>query len=134
MNNQVTVSVVFSFKGQRHTPRMTLDLDAMLQKTATLPDLYPLLARENGYDLYSYEYEMLQAEPLQFSEARGLVADFIEQGRLDIPAFEQAWQQQQLADALLQIARQHLAVEDFSDHAGLQQALHAAWQLGKKQA
>ena len=134
MKNTVTVSVLFSFKGQRHTPSLQLDLDRFMTTSGRLPDLYPLLAKANDYDLYSYEYEMLEAEPLQFNDAEGLVCDYIEDGRLDIPAFEAAWHQAQKTAALLEIARQQLGIDDFSEQPGLEQAMLQAWELGEKQA
>ncbi len=134
MKNTVTVSVLFSFKGQRHTPSLQLDLNKFMSSAGKLPDFYPLLATANDYDLYSYEYEMLQAEPLQFTDAEGLVSEYIEDGQLDIPAFEAAWHQAQKMAALLEIARQQLGIHDFSEQPGLEQAMLQAWELGEKQA
>ena len=48
------------------------------------------IAKASNHELYSYEYEMMQAEDIVFSDAEGLVAEFIMDGILDIQSFEQA--------------------------------------------
>ena len=80
MSNQITASIIFSFKGVTHTPSIDLDLDEYMQKSAKIPDLYMLIAKAGNYDLYSYEYEMLQAEPISFSNAKGMVSDYVVDG------------------------------------------------------
>lgn len=131
MNHTVTASIHFSFKGQRHTPSLTLELDKYLESEGRLPNLYPLIARENNFDLYSYEYEMMQAEPIIFSEARGLIADYIINGQLDLAAFEMAWQENQTIEKLQQIAEHQMGINDFSQHPKLKSALLEAYNAGK---
>lgn len=132
MKNIVTASIHFSFKGERHTPSITIELDQHLQSTGEFPDLYPLIARENNFDMYSYEYEMMQAEQIQFTNAEGLVNDFITDGVLDIDAFKLSWQENHILNELLSVAEQHLNIKDFSQHDELKHALMAAYLLGKK--
>lgn len=132
MKNIVTISVEFSFKGKTLSPSLTMDLDVLLQQTGHLPSFYQLLASENGFDLYSYEYEMMQAEPLQFSNAQGRVSDFITTGELDIPAFETAWHEDQIQAELLSIAQKNLGIADFSKNPELKQALFESFQLGHR--
>ena len=70
MKNLVTVYIEFSFRGKTHSPELSLDLDEFLHTHGSIPSLYPLIASHNDFDLYSYEYEMMQAEPLQFRDAQ----------------------------------------------------------------
>jgi hypothetical protein len=44
-----------------------------MQTTGKVPDLFPLLAKVSKIGFYSYEYEMMQAEEIIFSDAQGLV-------------------------------------------------------------
>ncbi|HFD31602.1 MAG TPA: hypothetical protein ENJ28_02650 [Gammaproteobacteria bacterium] len=132
MKNIVTASIHFSFKGKNHAPSITLELDRHIDSMGTLPDLYQLIARENDFDLYSYEYEMMQAEPIHFSNAEGLVKDFITDGVLDLDAFTLSWQENKTLNELLSVAEEHLNIKDFSQHDELKQALMAAYLLGKK--
>lgn len=132
MKNIVTASIHFSFKGKRHTPSITIELDRHLLSTGNLPNLYPLIAKENNFDLYSYEYEMMQAEQIQFSNAEGLIKDFITDGVLDIDAFKLSWQENKILNELLSIAEDHMGLNNFSQHDELKQALMAAYLLGKK--
>ncbi len=132
MNNKITASILFSFKGQTHTPSIELDLDRQMLAGGRLPDLYPLIARANGYDMYSYEYEMMQAEEIQFSQAEGLVADFITDGRLDIEAFENAWNRQHILNKLQTIASRHLGIDDLEKHPDMQTALLEAYKMGAR--
>jgi hypothetical protein len=132
MKNIVTASIHFSFKGQRHSPSITIELDQHLIATGELPNFYPLIAKENNFDMYSYEYEMMQAEPIMFSDAQGLIADFVVDGQLDLNAFKSAWQKNQATEKLLTIAKQHFNIDDFSQHEKLKSALLDAYDAGKK--
>ena len=91
MKNIITVSTIFSFKGKKFSPSLTLELDTYMQSSGCIPDLYPLIANANGIDLYSYEYEMMQAEPLRIEHAEGPVAEHVIDGTLDTDSFSAAW-------------------------------------------
>jgi len=132
MKNIVTASIHFSFKGERHTPSITIELDRYINVTGSLPNLCQMIAKENNFDMYSYEYEMMQAEEIKYSDAEGLIQDFITDGALDIDAFTLSWQENKALNKLLSIAEEHLNIKDFSQHDELKQALMAAYLLGKK--
>jgi len=132
MTNTITASVEFFFKGRKISASVELDPDKHMQASGSLPDLYPLLASAAGLDLYSYEYEVMQMEPIIFQAERGLVRDYIREGMLDIPAFEQAWKEHSVMAQLQQIARQYLAIEDLNREATVKDALLAAYQVGRK--
>ena len=132
MKNIVTASIHFSFKDERHSPSITIELDRYMRATGQLPDLCQMIAKENNFDMYSYEYEMMQAEKIQFSNAEGLVEEFITNGELDIDAFTLSWQENKTLNELLSVAEEHLNIKDFSQHDELKQALMAAYLLGKK--
>lgn len=132
MKNTVTATIHFSFKGKNHAPSVTLELDRHIELTGTLPDLYQMIAKENNFDMYSYEYEMMQAEEIKFSNAEGLIKDFITDSKLDIDAFTLSWQENKTLNELLSVAEKHLNIKDFSQYDELKQALMAAYLLGKK--
>lgn len=130
MSNKVTASIHFSFKGKHHSPSIELDIDAHMTTAGCLPELYPLIARLNNYDMYSYEYEMMQAEDIQFSQAEGLILDFIENNLLKKDAFESAWHEQSVFNELQEIATAHLNIDDLQEQKKLREALFAAFKLG----
>jgi len=130
MNNHITASVEFYFKGEKFFASINLDIDALMQTTGELPALYPLLSRSIKLDPYSYEYEMLQAETILFSEAKGLIAQYVHEGQLDFEAFKTAWAETQTLEKLQQIAQQHLSVDDIMQQPDLKNALLQAYQLG----
>ena len=132
MNNNIIISVEFYFKGQRHSPSMVVDLDAHVQTKGGFDSLYPLLANSNNIDLYSYEYEMLLAEELVFSKATGLAEAFLEEGKFDLAAFQQALHDEGITEGLSEIASTHLSVDDLSSQPDLNAALLEAFKLGKK--
>ncbi|HDK37985.1 MAG TPA: hypothetical protein ENG92_03100 [Thiolapillus brandeum] len=133
MKNTVQVSATFSFKGETHTPAITLDLDQFLDHNRCLEDIYPLLAREGGFGHYSYEYEMLLSAPLVFDQPRGLAKDFLADGKLDLEGLYKAWQQEKLISELTDIARQHMGVKQLQDIPGLRETLLSIHALSKKQ-
>lgn len=131
MKNIITASVKFSFKGVSHEPSITLELDKYIVG-GDFPDLYPLIAKENNHDLYSYEYEMMQAEEIFFSNAEGLIADFISNGVLDLQAFQAAFSEKLIIKQLRDVAKEHLQIDDLEQQPELAQALLSAYRLGKQ--
>ncbi len=134
MKNTVTASIHFSFKGKEHSPSITVELDQYLVGGGSLPDLCMLIAKANNHDMYSYEYEMMQATQIRYSEAKGLVREFIVDGQLDTQAFESAWNENKALDKLLLIAEEHMGISDFSQHLELKTILLKAYSLGKTEA
>ena len=132
MKNIVTAAIHFSFKGERHSPAITIELDKHLLSAGKLPNLYPLIAKENNFDMYSYEYEMMQAEPIMYSDAQGLIENYITDGLLDLNAFEAAWHEHHALEKLLKIAKQHMDINDLSQHPELKAALLEAYNTGRK--
>lgn len=127
MRNLIKIRCEFSFRGQIFTPTLELNLDEIMTQHRTLPDLYPLLAEHNQIGLYSYEYEMLEAEPLVVEALEGWVAAHIEDNRLDADGFVEAWHRQQLDQSFKTIVDQH-GLD--SDNALLMTAMQQAYQLG----
>jgi len=130
MTNRITISVDFYFKGKKLNPSVELDIDQYMQSTGKLPATYPLLARSIDIGPYSYEYEMMEAETIVFSNASGLIAQYVTDGKLDFEAFKTAWAETQTLEKLQQIAQQHLSVDDIMQQPDLKSALLQAYQLG----
>lgn len=131
MKNTVIASVTFDFKGKRFAPELVLDLDNYMSVNGCLPDLYPLLARACNLGMYSYEYEILQSETIVYSQAQGLVQNYIVDGLLDLVKFEAAWLEHAAISKLAVIAQQLLEIDDLSKQPKIQQALLAAYHLGQ---
>ena len=130
MSNFITASVEFFFKGEKISASIELDLNTNIQKKISPPHIYLMLARSINIDLYSYEYEMMQAETILFSNAKGMVADHVNDGILDIDAFTHAHRHHSAIEKLALIAKKHMSIDDLSVQTELQQALLEAYQLG----
>lgn len=132
MKNIVTASIKFSFKGVNHNASLTLDLNDYMRTSCIFPNLYPLIAKENNFDMYSYEYEMMQSEEIVFTEPSGLVENFFTDEKLDIDAFIAAYREEKVLEKLVLITERHMLINDLSEHPELKQALLEAHQLGKQ--
>jgi hypothetical protein len=132
MSNHITTSVEFYFKGKKHSASIELDLDQHMQTTGELPALYQLLAKAINLDLYSYEYEMMQAETIIFSQAKGLAAEYVNDGLFNFNAFKAEWIENKILDELQEIVQRNLSVTDLDQQPELKNALLEAYQLGKK--
>jgi len=132
MSNHITASVEFYFKGEKIASSIELDVDPHMQATGQLPDLYPLLARAIDLGLYSYEYEMMQAEEILYNNAKGLIAEHVNDGTLDFDSFEAQWVEAQMLDKLQDIAQRNLSVDDIHQQPELKNALLEAYRLGEK--
>ncbi len=130
MRNKTTVSIRFCFKGQAHEPSLELDMDEFMGNSGRLSDIYVSLAKAGGFDLYSYEYEMMQAEDIIFSNASGLIAQFVSDGVIDMPTFELAWKESTLLKKLAVIAKEELSIDDLDERPAIRQALISAYNLG----
>ena len=132
MKNIITASIHFSFKGKELSPSLTVELDPYLEGGGSFPNLCGLIAKANDHDLYSYEYEMMQAAEIKYSDAPGLGAEYLTNGQLDVEAFEKTWNENKALTKLLSIAEEHMNITDFSQHIELKKALLDAYMLGKK--
>lgn len=132
MKNTIVISAEFFFKGEKLSPSMMIDLDAHIRSENSLAAFYPLLAKSNNIDLYSYEYEILLAENLIFSEAMGLAAPFLDNGVFDIDAFELALQDKNIIETVSTVAKTILSIDDLDTQPVLKTALIEAYKLGQK--
>ena len=131
MKNRVTAFIEFYFKGEPFRPSIELDLDEIMEMRGELPQtLHSIIAKANDIDPYSYEYEMLEAEEIQYRDAEGLVAQFIDGNQFDHQGFEEAWRHQRLEQQLRDIAARYLHMEPAAVTEEMLQALRAAHQLG----
>jgi len=132
MSNTITASVEFHFKGNKISASIELDLDQHMQATGRIPSLFPLLAKVSELDVYSYEYEMMQAEEIVFSDAKGLVQEYVVNSILDIAGFELAWQEHSMFTNIQSIAERNMGINDLQDHPELRQTLLEVYESGKK--
>lgn len=132
MKNTIIVSVEFYFKGKKFYPSLSIDLDAHFEANVDINGLYRKLAVHEGLDLYSYEYEVMQMEDLNYSDATGLARTFLENGKFDFDLFGQALIDNSIAESIAKIASTQLSVDDLDSRPDLKAALTEAFLLGKK--
>ena len=132
MNNTVTIGVEFYFKGQKISPSVVIDLDKRIEIISGFDSIYSLLAKSNNIDVYSYEYEMMLAEDLIFSDATGLAKDFLENGKFDLVAFKQALDDESITEVISKVASDYLSMDDLSLQPDIKAALLEAYKQGRK--
>lgn len=134
MENKITASITFYFKGETFTPSIDLDLDHLMHRFNKLPPLHETLAAENNIDSYSYHYEILLSEEIEFSNAEGDAIPFFNEGYFDQNAYEQFWFQKNILTKLDKIIQTELDIDDIEQHPKLKQAMLAAFQYGRDTA
>lgn len=134
----ITATVEFSFRGEYYKLVAHIEVAYLtgLLESGNEGAIHRLIASKSGLDTYSYAYEAMEMQPIHFSDAQGLIGNFIENGELSVQAYLQAWQETLSAlekdDALLaEIARKHLQIGNLAEHPELRNALKAAYQAGK---
>ena len=132
MTNKFTAKVEFYFKGEHYTPTAVLDLDESMEKYGALPSLHQLLARLHNIDSYSYEYEMMEAEDIQFTNAEGWVTAFVVNDQFDQSGFEQQWHEYDQLNKLAPIIMEQLKIDDIHQHPELKKVILTAYQYGKQ--
>jgi hypothetical protein len=132
--NTVNASIEFHYQGELYSAAATIDLDQLMEKQSAIPSLHDLLAKAANIGPYTYQYEMLEAEDIVFSDAQGLAANFLHDGQFDVAGFENAWRENKTLAQLQSIAERLLGVDDFTKNPELKKALLEAYLLGKKDA
>jgi len=136
MANSITAFVEFYFKGEKFSPSMLIDLDAVMlgQNHFNPYSLHRTIAQQNGIGSYSYELEVMESEEIQYKDAQGFVADFVNDGQFDIEGFEAQWQREHIRTQLTEIATQHLGINSQELDDKLLSTLVAAYKLGQQAA
>jgi hypothetical protein len=133
MKNSFTVTVEFSFKGETFEFTQKVDLDSYMVQMNGIPNLHDLIARQHNIDSYSYQYEVLHAEELHFSEVQGIAGEFVHDNEFDADGFAVAWREQRVARVVSEIAARLMGITDLDRQPQLKQALIAAYQAGQEQ-
>ena len=134
MKNTIIASVEFDYKGETHRPSVRLDLDQLMETGNNPESLHQLIATNNNIDSYSYEYEVLLGEPILFKDAEGIATDFLIDNNFDFSAYENAWREYKLFDALSTQLKQELGIDNIDQHLELKQLILQAYQIGQQQA
>ena len=76
----------------------------------------------------------MQVEEMIFSNAQGLVAAYVHDGKFDIEAFTDVWIENRLFEEPQKIAHLNLAVNNLQNQPDLKRALLEAYRLGERSA
>ncbi len=131
MKNSVVASVIFYFRGERFSPSMTLDLDALMAREEGLDNLHRAIAIANGISIYSYEYEVMLAEEPHFDQPEGMAQEFVADGRFDIEGYRRRWSELQAVEKVRPIAERCVGVTDLEAKPKLKAALIEAYLAGQ---
>lgn len=130
--NSIDASVRFSFKGEYYHYATVIDLDQLLRQHDEMPSIHEILAKEHGVDTYSYLYEVMLEEEVEFSRPEGYAADYLIAGKFDQVAMATNWQNAKAGALLQAIAASELGILDLNQHLALKRALVEAYNLGRK--
>jgi len=132
--NRIDAEINYSYQGKTRQLRVTIDLDRLMQNQGEIPDLHQYLARHHQIDSYSYEYEVLESHPIEFSNAIGMAQHCLHDVDFDLADFQLRWRQEQELELLAQVAYSHLGIDNLEQNLELKAALLEAFQLGKAAA
>jgi hypothetical protein len=130
-NNTVRARLSLSFKGETYALDSVIDLDECLGESGEAPNFHRLLARAGGIDPYSYLYEVLEADEIEFSDATGVAARSCCDGRFDWTQFEQDRREECDWQVVRAIAERIMTGRDLDAEPDLKAALLAAYRAGK---
>lgn len=131
MRNRFTVTIEFSFRGETFELKAEVDLDEYMQQQDAIPPLHDIVAKRNRIDPYSYQYEMLLSEELQFSQVEGFAADYLHGNEFDAEGFAARWREERVHIITAQIARHVMGIDDLTTQPALKQALLEAYRAGQ---
>lgn len=131
MENSVDAHIYFSFKGESYDLKTAIDLDDLIEKTDTLPNIHRILAKQNNIDTYSYLYEVMESHEVTYDNAIGIAVTCINGNLFDMEKFRQLWQEQKEINIVQTIAKQYLNIEDLNQQSDIKSALLEAFRQGK---
>ena len=129
-NNTIRARLSLSFKGKTYELDSVIDLDECLGEPGTAPNFHQLLARTAGIDPYSYLYEVLEADEIEFSDATGVAARSCRDGGFDWAQFAQDAREGRDWQAVRAVAEPLLAARDLDADPALKAALLAVYRAG----
>jgi hypothetical protein len=131
MSNTVRARAEFSYQAKTHALECVIDLDRCTAEEGEAPDFHLMLARAHGIDPYSYLYEVLEAQEIEFNEPTGLAAGCCRDGHFDWESFARACSEERDRDAVRRIAAGELGIADLDARPDLAAAMLAAYRAGK---
>lgn len=145
--NTISATVEFSFRGEHNTLTASLDVAHLTDLLMNNDEraVHRVIAGKNGLDTYSYAYEVMEMQPVVYTGASGLIAQFITDGELDVAGYIEVWQAKSacalqdtagntdsdMDKVLSEIAAEHLRIEVLAEFPEVQAALRAAYQAGR---
>ncbi|MFK5892577.1 MAG: hypothetical protein QM504_05105 [Pseudomonadota bacterium] len=127
--NSIDVSVDFSFQGKHYTPVITIDLDSFIQQKDPT-SFHRLIANQHEIDCYSYLYEVLESSAIFYCNPQGMAIEHTQNDQFDLQNYIKQSRENEVIEALLQIAKQEMNITDFTDNQALKNALLQAYRLG----
>jgi len=132
MNSRITASIEFYFKGEKFTFSEEINLAEWLSNAhGDIEELYDLLAEKNGLDRYRHEYDIMVMEPIRFSQATDLAAQYLHGNTFDIDGFMAMKKEKDITARLQAIAKEHLDIQSLEQHPKLKAALLDAYHAQK---
>jgi hypothetical protein len=131
LSNTVRTRAEFSFQGKTHALECVIDLDNCSAEEGEQPDFHLMLARAHGIDPYSYLYEVLEVQDIDFAEPTGLAAGCCRDGGFDWAGFIRARSEERDHAAIRRIAAQALGITDLDVRPELATAMLAAYRAGR---
>ena len=129
--NTIRAHITLSFKGETHNLDAVIDLDNYPADPEEAPNFHLLLAQAGGIDPYSYLYEVLESDDIEFSDATGLAAQCCHEGGFDWAEFAQKRREDGDWQAVRRIAEPLLPAHALDGDPALKAALLAAYRAGK---
>lgn len=131
MNDTLRARTEFSFQGETHELECVIDLDRCTAVEGERPDFHLMLARAHGIDPYSYLYEVLEAQDIEFADPTGLAAGCCNDGSFDWDCFVQASRDERDRLAVKRIAEKSLGIRDLDARPELAAAMLIAYRAGR---
>lgn len=126
------VSVGFSFKGENYDLTTSIDFDKLRFDDGSLPSIHALLARAHGIDMESYLYEVMEVSDIEFSNPKGIPAQYYKEGEFDIEGFTDAWHKHLVLEQLRPVVLHELGIVSLDEHPALTNVLLQAYRLGRR--
>ena len=129
-NDSIDASLRFDFKGESFY--LTSHLPLPQYASASMTDIYTLLAQEHDVDIYSHAFDAMMSYPITFRNAKGSAQHYLSSdGDFNFTAYRLNCEHQRILQTITPIARDLMQIDNLDVHPKLKQTLIAVYKAAQ---
>lgn len=127
--HSLLASLSFDYQGERHDLQSLVNIAEVIDHEDFFRSVYLQLAKSIEIDVYSYQFEVMMDQNIQFSAAKGCAQGCLEEGALDLTTLRKNFEQASSDQIIRVIIDKYFRPEEVRND--MKKALTEAFRMGK---